>query len=153
MNAPASRITEEAQVFVDAAGAGRLDDLMAALTRGLDPNSIARDEFHCDVTALMRAADRGHLEIARALLEAGADPDLVSGDYQRDIEAEGGGYRAFQLALRRGHEDVARLLIDRGARLDAETGSPTPLQITAGERVLLEGRVSEAEKQKALAAP
>ena len=54
------------------------------------------------LTPLMFAAREGHLEIARFLLEAGADTDTVSGD----------GKTALALAIFNGHYEMASYLVD-----------------------------------------
>ncbi len=59
--------------------------------------------------ALQLAAERGRVEIARLLLERGAD---VGGN------VEGYGWSPLQLAANGGHRRVAELLLARGARLD-----------------------------------
>ena len=52
------------------------------------------------MTALMLAADNGHLEVARLLLEAGADKNCCDDD----------GMTALLLAADKGHLEVAHLL-------------------------------------------
>ena len=51
-------------------------------------------------TALLLAAENGHVDVARLLLEAGADKGLQRHD----------GYTALMLAEESGHGDVAELL-------------------------------------------
>jgi hypothetical protein len=62
--------------------------------------------------ALAFAAQFGHVEIVRLLLDAGADPDLYI--------PHGGHSHSTPLhqAALAGHEEVVRLLVERGARLD-----------------------------------
>jgi hypothetical protein len=62
--------------------------------------------------ALTLAADFGHLEIVRLLLDAGEDPNRYN--------PVGGHSHTTPLhqAAGRGHDEVVRLLIERGARLD-----------------------------------
>ena len=52
-------------------------------------------------TALIEAAQRGHLEIVKLLLEFGADPRLKS-----QIE----GWNAFEAASQNGHHETASIL-------------------------------------------
>jgi ankyrin repeat protein len=59
------------------------------------------------VTALQLAAVTGHSEVARVLLEKGADPKL------KDID----GKTALHTATLKGHEAVVRQLIEKGADL------------------------------------
>jgi hypothetical protein len=62
--------------------------------------------------ALTLAADYGHIEIVRLLLDAGEDPNRYN--------PVGGHSHATPLhqAAAKGHEEVVRLLVDRGARLN-----------------------------------
>ena len=86
-----------------AAGLGRLDDATRLL-----PDSDARARH----AALALAAQHGHAEIVRLLLNAGEDPDRLNPE----------GHHAHATPLHHaalaGHEDVVRLLVERGARLD-----------------------------------
>jgi hypothetical protein len=58
--------------------------------------------------ALALAAGKGNLEIAQALIEAGADVNLLD-------EA---GAPPIKGAIERGHTEIVQALVDRGARLD-----------------------------------
>ena len=62
--------------------------------------------------ALSLAADFGHLEIVRWLLDAGEDPNRYN--------PVGGHSHTTPLhqAAGRGHDEIVRLLVERGARLD-----------------------------------
>jgi hypothetical protein len=64
--------------------------------------------------ALSMAADFGHTEIVRLLLDAGEDPNRYN--------PVGGHSHTTPLhqAAGRGHEEVVRLLVERGARLDLQ---------------------------------
>jgi hypothetical protein len=80
---------------------------------GVDPNAAASvSDGHGDVdpyTPLTRAAELGHLEALRLLLEAGADPSLADGD----------GITPLMVAAAHGQLEVVRLLLARGAAVDA----------------------------------
>ena len=65
--------------------------------------------------ALMRAADGGRLEVAKLLLQNGADPNARLSD----------GRTAIQLAAARGHETLISLLAQAGAKVRPE-GYETP---------------------------
>lgn len=70
------------------------------------------------LTALMFAARQGARDAARALIDAGADLDVVDPD----------GTSALAIAIINAHYDLAVLLIERGAGLDiADTAGMTPL--------------------------
>lgn len=60
------------------------------------------------MSALMFAAREGHVETARTLLKAGADPDFADPD----------GSTPLIVALMNGHWDTAKLLIDSGASVN-----------------------------------
>jgi len=86
-----------------AAGLGRLADA-ARLLASADPQSRHR--------ALALAAQHGHADIVRLLLDAGEDPSRYN--------PEGNHSHSTPLhqAVLAGHEAVVRLLVERGARLD-----------------------------------
>jgi hypothetical protein len=62
-------------------------------------------------TPLMVAAWLGRFEIARMLLDAGADPDILVEDHRRNINPEVIGLCALQFALRQGHQALVDLLL------------------------------------------
>ena len=62
---------------------------------------------------MYRAAERGHFDVVRLLLEAGADKDA----------ANGMGAAALCRAAERGHFEVVRLLLEAGADKDRRTSS------------------------------
>ena len=63
------------------------------------------------MTALLHAAREGHLEVARVVLDGGADIDQVAGD----------GASPLTIAALNGQFDMAMLLIERGADPDLAT--------------------------------
>jgi hypothetical protein len=71
---------------------------------GVDPNAVASV-----YTPLTHAAEFGHLEAARLLLDSGADPCLMAGD----------GATPLMSAAGCGQLEVLRLLLGRGAAVDA----------------------------------
>jgi ankyrin repeat protein len=86
-----------------AAATGRVDD-----ARGLLSAADAERRHR----ALALAAQYGHAEIVRLLLDAGEDPNRYNPE-----GAHSHSTPLHQAALA-GHADVVRLLVDRGARLD-----------------------------------
>jgi ankyrin repeat protein len=86
-----------------AAALGRIEDASRLLA---DANTEDRH------LALTLAADFGHVEIVRLLLDAGEDPNRYN--------PVGGHSHTTPLhqAAGRGHDDVVRLLVERGAKLD-----------------------------------
>jgi ankyrin repeat protein len=86
-----------------AAGLGRLDDV-----RSLLPSASPLDRHRA--TAL--AAQLGHVETLRVLLDAGEDPNRYNpkGNHRHSTPLHQAAWGA--------HEAVVRLLVERGARLD-----------------------------------
>lgn len=104
-------------------GRGARYDLWAAAAMGdadgvrqrLDTEGDAALAAHGDRSPVTAAAFRGHVEVLRVLLDAGADPDVphtidVAGE---TVEQWG---QPLWLACNRGHYDVVELLLERGAR-------------------------------------
>jgi ankyrin repeat protein len=79
--------------------AGRAGDVAA---RG--PRKVGAD-FMGGMTALLLAAREGHLQSARALVEAGADVNEVNGDKISPLV----------MAILNGHYELGKYLLDRGA--------------------------------------
>ena len=91
--------------IASAAGLGRLDDARRLLATA-DPESRHR--------ALALAAQHGHVEIVRLLLDAGEDPNRYNPDGNHSHSTP-----LHQAALA-GHDGVVRLLVGRGAKLDVK---------------------------------
>jgi ankyrin repeat protein len=98
-----------------AAVLGRIEDARRLLA---DANTEDRH------LALTLAADFGHVEIVRFLLDAGEDPNRYN--------PMGGHSHTTPLhqAAGRGHDEVVRVLVERGARLEAIKG---PLWMNNGQ--------------------
>lgn len=101
------------------AESGELDELLAILPSA-DVN--ARNEH--GMTALMRAARQGRTQMVRALLEHGADPNLVRND----------NFTALSLAAFFGHTEIVEMLLGRGAQTDVETRYGTSPKMWAKAR-------------------
>lgn len=106
------------KALIAAVKKGAIDDVRALLAKGHPPSAR-----HGGLTALGTAIGEGHGEIARVLLEAGADPNRPG-----DAEAD-----ALSITLMTHDEATTALLLEKGARLDvrAEEGF-TALHLAAG---------------------
>jgi ankyrin repeat protein len=119
--------------------AGAKDDLAIAAATGRADDArdlLAASGDETRQRALALAAQFGHREIVRMLLDAGEDPNRYS--------PPGGHSHATPLhqAALAGHDAVARLLVERGARLDIEDvhyhGTPGDWAAYAGHAALAE---------------
>jgi outer membrane protein assembly factor BamB len=99
---PAEAQQALAEELWEAARVGDVVRVRAALDKGADVNAKARYER----TALTFAADKGHTEVIRVLLERGADMNVQDTFYKM---------RAVDMALMNEHLEAARLLIERGS--------------------------------------
>jgi hypothetical protein len=110
-----------------AAAFGKLDE-----ARQLLPSASSHDRH----LALALAAQYGHVELVRLLLDAGEDPDRYN--------PPGGHSHSTPLhqAAGAGHEAVVRLLVERGARLDLKDvlwhGTPADWARYGGQTQLAE---------------
>jgi hypothetical protein len=108
-----------------AAGLGRTEDVVRLLAE-----AGAEDRHR----ALALAAQFGHVEIVRALLDAGEDPDRYNP----------AGFHSHSTPLHQaalaGHDAVTRLLVERGARVDLKDtmwqGTPAGWAAHAGNTEL-----------------
>jgi ankyrin repeat protein len=120
--------------FCDICTAAHIGDLarMSELLER-DPGSANRPSeyvtyYACSGTPLRNAAAAGRIEIARLLLESGADPNLR----EEGIAPSG---HALYSAAANGHFEIAKLLLERGACPNAEVESSAD----ALSRVILKG--------------
>jgi ankyrin repeat protein len=109
---------------------GNLVAVQRLLDDGADANAVERNEVgysgdlppHSGLgrTPLQFACHQGHLEVARLLLNCGADKK----------KTDNGGCTPLHLACFRGHLELVRLLIDRGADKEkARNDGSTPLHL------------------------
>jgi len=118
---------------------GAKDDVAAAAATGRANDAralLAEADDETRQRSLALAAQFGHVEVVRMLLDADVDPNRYS--------PPGGHSHATPLhqAALAGHESVARLLIERGARLDIEdlhyNATPAGWAAYAGHAALAE---------------
>lgn len=99
--------------FWDAARIGDVAAVRVLLAQGVHPDVRDMREVPWDVTALMHAAENGHLPVVEMLLEAGAD---VNAKDKGIPSVEPGGYTSLLRAVRNGHVRIARVLLKAGAK-------------------------------------
>jgi len=90
------------QALLDAVIAGDASRVEVLIGQGADAG--AANQY--DVTALSFAADRGHVDVVRVLLEAGAEPDVTDTFY---------GMNPITRAMSQEYPDIVRLLLEHGA--------------------------------------
>ncbi|KAI6655245.1 WD40 repeat-containing protein [Oopsacas minuta] len=73
-------------------------------------------------TALKISSKKGHLDVTRSLLRAGANPNLVS---------KNPGFTALNNAAQFGHVECVRVLIEHGANLKSDDMATTPIHSAA----------------------
>jgi hypothetical protein len=122
--------------FWHAAETGELAALESLLPR-VDVNACNEH----GVTALMRAAQNGHVRIARALLQNGADANIKRNDK----------FTALALAAFFGHTEVVRALMEYGADSRAATRNGTSPQMWASARTF--NAVAKSLQKRASAQP
>ena len=107
--------------LLDAARRGELEAVRELIRRGADVDGVRGD----GMTALHFAAERGHAEVARALIDAGA----AVGAGTRI-----GRYAPLHLAARGGHGTIVARLLEAGADPNAATTNSgvTTLHLAAG---------------------
>lgn len=96
-----------------AAWEGDIRPVRTLLAHGADPNSGAE---HDGWTALHKAAEMGHLDIVRALIEASANVTTLTLGGIND-KNHPNGILPIELALRGKHEAIVELLKEHGAQI------------------------------------
>src|SRR5688572_28430166 len=92
-----------ADALLDAARAGDRSRVIALLDSGVSVNTTNK----YGVSALGFAAERGHFDLVRLLVERGADVNVVDSFY---------GSRPVEFALRGGHLNIAVYLLEHKAQ-------------------------------------
>ncbi|MCY6488794.1 ankyrin repeat domain-containing protein [Leptolyngbya sp. GGD] len=102
--------------LLGAAKQGNLEDLRSALRAGINPNASEPQERRSPrhKTALMFAAERGHLEAVQILIETGAEVNLS------DRPGKKLGKTPLMYAAESDHAEIIQFLIKSGATVDAQ---------------------------------
>jgi hypothetical protein len=132
VNSQTTTETTDARAIFSAAEEGHAAEIARLLASGASADERLT---HGGETPLMRAAARGHEEVVRVLLDAGADVCARRAD----------GFTPLILAVFFGHEGVVRLLVERGADASARTNLGT----TAARWAEARGFASMAEVLRA----
>ncbi len=99
---------------------GHLESLKLLLVKGADPNVLSNNGLN--VAPLHSALSGGHKEMARILVEAGADVNLAGGE----------GYTPLHYTASAGDIETTRFLLERGARADVKLkDGRTPAELAA----------------------
>ena len=109
-----SNAQEKEQELWAAAKKGDAVRVKSLLDAGIDANA----KTNYGATAITFAADRGHVEVVRTLLENGADVNVVDSFYNAT---------PLVWAAYKGHLEIINLMIEHGADLS----KPTPIQWAA----------------------
>jgi ankyrin repeat protein len=116
LNPATPALSPDEKGLVQAALNGDLQSVRDFLGKGISPNVRDSETYSLglewNITPLMCAAAGGHLEVVRALLDAGADVSAASESHKQD---GGPGSQALHHALANNHVQIATLLLDAGA--------------------------------------
>src|SRR5213592_4849389 len=126
--------TPQEIAFLDACKQGDIGSAQRLLGGGVSVNCRDARGEPWDMTGLMHAAERGHAELVKLLLEAGAKVDLKN----KSCPGEDGAFTALHYAALNGHSDVIDALVGNRAEIDATTkgAGGTPLKIAVSHKHL-----------------
>ena len=122
-------MTDKERRFLDAASKGHARRLKASLDDGVNIDVKDSRGTPWNRTALMHAADKGHMEIVDLLLKAGANVNAIDKGVPLDCP---GGNTALILALCSGHTLIAHQLLDAGASPRTKGGGTSVVTASAG---------------------
>jgi ankyrin repeat protein len=120
-NEQAKAIWELGEQLVEAARAGD-ERAVKSLLMQKDVEAFVDHQNGDGLTALLRAASRGHRKVVKLLLDKGADPNLLTT----------WGTTALIRAAGEGHTEVLKLLLDFGADPNLKDSHGTALAYAAG---------------------
>ncbi|MGD9263871.1 MAG: ankyrin repeat domain-containing protein, partial [Methyloceanibacter sp.] len=100
--------------LMHAARGNNIKELETLIKKGANVNDTSRFGW----TALMFAAWKGHEKAVEALLDAGADPDVVSKRITGNTQAPTPKTTALAQAIKNEHVPIAQTLLARGADAD-----------------------------------
>lgn len=103
-----------------AASLGRADMAQTLLDAGA---AVDRAEEETGWTALHHAVYQGHVDAARVLLKAGADPNLLAAE-MRVAPPGASRYNALHWAVVRRRADIIPLLLEHGVSVEYDRGGP-----------------------------
>uniref|UniRef100_A0A7S2HJR2 Uncharacterized protein n=1 Tax=Haptolina brevifila TaxID=156173 RepID=A0A7S2HJR2_9EUKA len=106
-------LTAEEKALADASAKGDTARLKQLLSDKINVNAD-RDKGTKEMTALHRAAEAGHVEVTRLLLDAGAD---MNSEHSGKPES-GQAFKPLHLAARRGHTEVVKLMLSPPYKAD-----------------------------------
>jgi hypothetical protein len=110
----------------NAASVGNIALVKQFIGEGADVNAIC-EVGPVKVSSLYIAAQNGHLEVVKLLLEAGATVDA---------ELNTDGATALYIASLNGHTEIVEILINFGANVNVDVKQYTPLYVTVYNRNL-----------------
>lgn len=112
--------------LIEACWNGKVQEVKCLLAMGADPHFVTSEEIPARSNALNAASCQGHLEIAKVLLESGANPNIRGRN----------GLTALGFAASLGNLEMVRLLINAGADVKiAYYRGATPLILASREGI------------------
>jgi ankyrin repeat protein len=114
--------------FLDAASKGKTRTIGVLLKSGVDVNIQDSRGLPTNRTALMHAAESGHLEVVELLIKAGARINAIDKGFPADCP---GGNTALLLSIQKGHVQIANRLLDAGASPKTKGGGTSVINTAA----------------------